>query len=87
RRKIFQIFYRRGSELERRRKGTGLGLYIVHTLVRRMKGSIDVLDRIDGKSGCVFQVELPGPVSDHSLMERSEPPLTARATQAAETLS
>jgi len=72
RRKIFRIFYRGGTELERRRKGTGLGLYIVHTLVRRLKGTIDVLDRTDGRSGCVFQVELPGRVSDHSGHEHGE---------------
>lgn len=60
RRRIFQIFYRGGSELERRRKGTGLGLYIVYTLVRRLKGRIAVHDRADGESGCVFDVDLPG---------------------------
>jgi signal transduction histidine kinase len=60
RKKVFQIFYRGGSELERRRKGTGLGLYIVHTLVRRLKGRIAVHDRPDGESGCVFEVDLPG---------------------------
>lgn len=72
RRKIFRIFYRGGTELERRRKGTGLGLYIVHTLVRRMKGTIEVLDRTDGRPGCVFQVELPGRVSDHSLADAQD---------------
>lgn len=84
RRKIFRIFYRGGSELERRRKGTGLGLYIVHTLVRRLKGKIDVLDRTDGRRGCVFQVELPGRVSDHSLPEHSEsaPPRDVRPLEA-----
>jgi len=60
RRRIFQIFYRGGSELERRRKGTGLGLYIVHTLVRRLKGRVGVRDRYDGESGCVFDIDLPG---------------------------
>ncbi len=59
RKKIFQIFYRGGSELERRRKGTGLGLYIVHTLVRRLKGRVTVHDRIDGGQGCTFELELP----------------------------
>ncbi len=62
RKKVFRIFYRGGSELERRRKGTGLGLYIVHTLVKKLKGRITVHDRLDGNSGCVFQVELPGRV-------------------------
>ncbi|WP_437204158.1 sensor histidine kinase [Planctomicrobium sp. SH664] len=60
RKKIFQIFYRGGSELERRRKGTGLGLYIVYTLVRRLRGRISVDDRDDGQPGCTFTLELPG---------------------------
>jgi two-component system, OmpR family, phosphate regulon sensor histidine kinase PhoR len=60
RKKIFTLFYRGGSELERRRKGTGLGLYIVRTLVHSLKGSVTVHDRTD-PAGCVFQVELPAP--------------------------
>ncbi len=63
RKKIFRIFYRGGSELERRRKGTGLGLYIVYTLVRRLKGKVNVIDRGDGQPGCAFEIELPGRVS------------------------
>lgn len=59
RRKIFRIFYRGGSELERRQKGTGLGLYISRTLTQILKGSIAVHDREDGP-GSVFEVELPG---------------------------
>ncbi|MEX0585225.1 MAG: ATP-binding protein, partial [Pirellulales bacterium] len=86
RRKIFHIFYRGGSELERRRKGTGLGLYIVHTLVRRLKGTIEVLDRTDGQPGCVFQVELPGRVSDHSHSERNDAPPALREARRAETV-
>jgi two-component system, OmpR family, phosphate regulon sensor histidine kinase PhoR len=62
RRKIFGIFYRGGSELQRRRKGTGLGLYIVSTLVRKMRGRVHVADRTDGKPGCTFEVDLPGRV-------------------------
>jgi signal transduction histidine kinase len=62
RKKIFQIFYRGGSELERRRKGTGLGLYIVSTLVRRVRGRVSVHDRSDGQSGCTFELDLPGRV-------------------------
>ena len=60
RKQIFRIFYRGGSELERRQKGTGLGLYIVHTLVRRLRGKVHVSNRPDGQTGCVFEVELPG---------------------------
>ncbi|QDT56041.1 Sensor histidine kinase GlrK [Caulifigura coniformis] len=62
RRKIFGIFYRGGSELQRRRKGTGLGLYIVSTLVRKLRGKVHVEDRNDGKPGCTFEVDLPGRV-------------------------
>lgn len=59
RKKIFGIFYRGGSELERRQKGTGLGLYIVRTLVHILKGKVKVYDR-NAQPGSVFEVELPG---------------------------
>ena len=57
--KIFDLFYRGGNELERTRKGTGLGLYIVRTLVHFLKGKVAVYDRF-GQEGSVFEVELPG---------------------------
>ena len=59
RKKIFRIFYRGGSELERRQSGTGLGLYIVRTLVQMLKGTIHVYSRSD-QQGSVFVVHLPG---------------------------
>lgn len=59
RKPIFGMFFRGGSELTRRQKGTGLGLYIVNTLVRQMKGRVSVHDR-PGQSGSVFEVDLPG---------------------------
>ncbi len=59
RKRIFNIFYRGGSELERRQKGTGVGLYIVRTLVGILKGTIKVLDRESGE-GSLFEVNLPG---------------------------
>lgn len=59
RRKVFQIFYRGGSELERRRKGTGLGLYIVNTLVKKSRGRILVKDHQQEEAGCTFEIELP----------------------------
>jgi two-component system, OmpR family, phosphate regulon sensor histidine kinase PhoR len=59
RKRIFGMFFRAGSELTRRQKGTGLGLYIVNTLVRQMKGRVTVHDR-NGQSGSVFEVDLPG---------------------------
>lgn len=59
RNRIFKIFYRGGSELERRQKGTGVGLYIVRTLVSLLKGKVRVLHRPVG-SGSLFEVDLPG---------------------------
>ena len=58
RHKIFSRFYRLGDELKRHKPGTGLGLYIVQTLVRRMKGKVRVRDREQG-NGAVFEVQLP----------------------------
>lgn len=58
RRKIFGRFVRLGSELERSQTGTGLGLFIVRTLVTRLHGKIAVRDR-PGQSGTVFEVQLP----------------------------
>jgi signal transduction histidine kinase len=58
RRKIFQRFYRGGSELERTSKGTGLGLYIVKSLVAKMKGRITVHGR-GPLRGATFEVDLP----------------------------
>lgn len=59
RKQIFRLFFRAGSEMTRRQKGTGLGLYIVYVLVRHLKGRISVHDRV-GRSGSVFEVDLPG---------------------------
>ena len=58
RRKIFGRFVRLGSELERSQTGTGLGLFIVRTLVKRLEGKIAVRDR-GGMPGTVFEVQLP----------------------------
>ena len=60
--KIFRIFFRGGEELKRRQTGTGLGLYIVRTLVHTLKGRIRVHPR-DDQPGSVFEVELPGRVA------------------------
>ncbi len=58
RRKIFGRFFRLGEELRRETPGTGLGLYIVRILVRRLHGKVRVRDR-DGQPGTVFEVTLP----------------------------
>ena len=65
RRKIFGRFVRLGSELERDKPGTGLGLYIVGTLVRRLRGKIRVRDRGGARSGTRFEVQLPGSMCDN----------------------
>jgi signal transduction histidine kinase len=57
RRKIFGRFVRLGLELEREKPGTGLGLYIVRTLVRRLRGQIRVRDAQRG-TGAMFEVKL-----------------------------
>ena len=75
RRKIFGRFVRLGSELEREKPGTGLGLYIVRTLVRRLGGSIRVCDR-EGASGAMFELHLPGgpcPPDDHVAQPDASP--------------
>ena len=59
RKKIFRVFFRGGNELQRKQTGTGLGLYIVRTLVQTMRGRVRVQER-DVGSGSVFEVELPG---------------------------
>lgn len=59
RRRIFQLFFRGSDELQRTKTGTGLGLYIVRTLVSFLKGSVSVTEAESG-TGSVFEVTLPG---------------------------
>ena len=61
RRQIFRRFERLGMELERERPGTGLGLYIVRNIARRLKARIRVRDNGPGP-GTVFEVQLPGAI-------------------------
>lgn len=58
RRRVFGRFVRLGLELEREKPGTGLGLHIVWTLVRRLRGRIRIRSR-EPAPGTVFEVELP----------------------------
>lgn len=55
---IFRRFVRLGSELERSTPGTGLGLFLVKSLVRQMRGKASVRGR-QPPPGAVFEVELP----------------------------
>jgi len=59
RRRIFRRFERLGMELERDKPGTGLGLYIVRTLLQRLRGRVHVRYPKAGP-GTVFEVRLPG---------------------------
>lgn len=52
--RIFSKFYRVGSEETRKTKGTGLGLYIVKTVVDRHYGQIRVKD--NKPSGTIFEI-------------------------------
>ncbi len=61
RRQIFRRFERLGLELERERPGTGLGLYIVRNIARRLKAHIRVRDNEPGP-GTVFEVQMPGAI-------------------------
>lgn len=56
--RIFHRFVRLENELERRKKGTGLGLYLVKTITRRLRGKVRVL-RSDSRNGTTFEVRLP----------------------------
>jgi len=59
RRRIFRRFERLGLELERDKPGTGLGLYIVRTLLHQLRGRVHVRYPKAGP-GTVFEVRLPG---------------------------
>lgn len=55
--RIFEKFYRIGSEETRRAKGTGLGLFIVNQIVKAHGGNIQVLN--NQPRGTVFRIEIP----------------------------
>ena len=58
-RKVFDKFYRVGSEDTRKTKGTGLGLFIVKRFVEIYKGSISISD--NKPVGSIFTLQLPMP--------------------------
>lgn len=55
--RIFDKFYRIGSEETRTTKGTGLGLFIVEQITKAHHGRIEVLDNVP--QGTVFRIEIP----------------------------
>ncbi len=60
--RIFDMFYRSGNEDTRKRKGTGLGLYIVRELTTALGGRVSVANEKEG--GATFAVLLPRTVSE-----------------------
>ncbi|MBX3239701.1 MAG: two-component sensor histidine kinase [Chitinophagaceae bacterium] len=50
--RVFEKFYRSGSESTRRTKGTGLGLFLTKKIITDHKGTIKVID--NNPSGCIF---------------------------------
>jgi signal transduction histidine kinase len=55
--KVLAKFYRVGDESTRKSKGTGLGLYLVSSLVDEMKGRLTIEDNPSG--GTIFTVFIP----------------------------
>jgi len=55
--KVFEKFYRIGSEDTRKTKGTGLGLFIVNEIIKAHHGKITILD--NQPKGSRFRIELP----------------------------
>ena len=56
--RVFRRFARLGSELERSAPGTGLGLFLVKSIVGQLRGRVSVRDR-SPEPGTVLEVELP----------------------------
>jgi signal transduction histidine kinase len=70
--RVFRRFVRLGSELEREKPGTGLGLYIVDMLVRRLRGTVRAVEPPRGK-GTMFEVVLPGWTQETMPISGEEP--------------
>lgn len=73
--RIFDRFERLGIELERETPGTGLGLYIVSTLLTRLRGNVQIMDRPSGP-GSVFELRLP----EGTLRAEAKSPSPTRAS-------
>jgi signal transduction histidine kinase len=79
RKKIFRRFHRVDSPETRRVRGTGLGLYVVHSLVKRLKGRIQAQSAGLGQ-GTTFTVRLPARWEVTESPETLEPTPIVRLT-------
>ncbi|QDT61948.1 Alkaline phosphatase synthesis sensor protein PhoR [Stieleria bergensis] len=81
RRKIFGRFVRIGSELQRSKPGTGLGLHLVRTISRTLGAAVRIYSRtdFDGVDGTVFEVTLrhAEPPPEPHETANSDPDLTS----------
>lgn len=68
---IFNRFYRIGSEARRSRTGTGLGLFIVKSVVKAHGGTVRAESDGEGR-GTTFVLHLPGVVKDGLAEPREE---------------
>jgi len=73
---IFTRFYRIGSEVRRSRTGTGLGLFIVRSIVKGHRGTI-AADSPGPERGAAFTISLPGLLEPEA--EEESAPEAARA--------
>jgi signal transduction histidine kinase len=55
--KVFEKFYRIGSEDRRKTKGTGLGLFIINKVIAGHQGKIEINN--NKPSGTIFNISLP----------------------------
>ena len=54
---VFRRFVRLGSELERATPGTGLGLYLVKSIVKQLRGRVFIKGHLT-KRGTIIEVDL-----------------------------
>jgi signal transduction histidine kinase len=65
---IFNRFYRIGAEVRRSRPGTGLGLFIVKSVVKGHRGTISA-ESPGPDRGSTFTVTLPGMIEEAGAAE------------------
>jgi signal transduction histidine kinase len=73
---VFGRFVRLGSELERSTPGTGLGLYLVKSIVAQLRGKVTASGRA-GRRGTVMEVRLPAAETPPKARAYPQPPRDA----------